>query len=76
MNKQIRRIKGETEYSEEKIEKTATVSFDGDQYLVRIPKQISDYFEIEKRYKLNFIVNIPYVEKEHKKIMVVEIIEK
>lgn len=73
MNKQIKRILDENGYREEKIEKTVTISFDGDQFLVRIPKKISDALEIQKGNKMKFTANLSYIEENNKKILVVEI---
>lgn len=75
MKEIIKRIIEEAENPEEKIEKIASVSFDGDQYLVRIPKKISDYLKLKKKDKIKFIVNVTFIEKTNKKIMVAEIIE-
>ena len=76
MKEQIKRIIEETENPEEKIEKMATISFDGDQYLVRIPKKISDFLNLQKKDKIRFIVHVPFIEETKRKIMVVEIIER
>ena len=76
MKQQIKRITEETNFPEQKIEKTVAVSFDGDQFLVRIPKKISDFLKIKKGLKIKFIVNIPYIIETGKKVMVVQIIGK
>jgi len=75
MKEKIERILDKDTVREAKIEKTATISFDGDQFLVRIPKKISDIFEMKKRSKIKFTVNLPYVEETERKIMVVEILD-
>jgi hypothetical protein len=75
MKEQIKRITEERINPEEKIEKTVTISFDGDQFLVRIPKKISDLLEMKKGDKVKFLVNIPYIEESKKKYMVVELID-
>ena len=73
MNKQIKRILDKNGLREEKIEKTVIISFDGDQFLVRIPKKISDALEIQKGNKMKFTANLSYIEENNKKILVVEI---
>lgn len=75
MKEKIRRIRGGAEYPEEQIRKTVSISYDGNQYLVRIPKKISDLFHLTKKSKLNFIVDVPSVVDKHEQIMVVEIVE-
>ena len=75
MDEIIKRIIGESENPEVKIQKTASISFDGDQYLVRIPKRISDYLELKKKDKIKFIVDVTIVEETKKRYMVVEIVE-
>jgi len=59
---------------EEKIEKTAKISFDGDQFVVRIPKKISDILKFQKGNKMKFTVKLAYIQETNKKIMVVEIL--
>ena len=76
MKEQIRRITQETDRPETKIEKTVTINFDGRQFFVRIPKKFSDYLKINKKNKLKFTVDIPYLEETGKKIMVVELLGK
>ncbi len=73
MKEQIKRILDKRTIREAKIEKTVTISFDGDQFLVRIPKKISDALEIKKGFKMKFIANLAYNEETNKKHMVVEI---
>lgn len=73
MKEQIERILDKNGLREEKIEKTVTISFDGDQFLVRIPKKISDALEIQKGNKMKFTANLSYIEENNKKILVVEI---
>jgi len=73
MKEQIKGILDKNGLREEKIEKTVTISFDGDQYLVRIPKKISDALEIQKGNKMKFTANLAYIEESNKKILVVEI---
>ncbi|GEM_PF-5170741 len=75
MKEQIESILDEGAYREEKIEKAATISFDGEQFLVRLPKKISDILDVRKGNKMRFIVNLAYIEKVNKKIMVGEIID-
>ena len=75
MKEIIERILDKDKIREEKIEKTAKLSFDGDQFLVRIPKKITDVLEFQKGNKMKFTVNLAYIEETNKKIMVVEIFE-
>lgn len=44
----------ETIGDKQKISKKATISSDGNQLLVRIPKKIQEWMEIQKGEKLNF----------------------
>ncbi len=74
MKEQIKRIFGETDHPETKIEKTVTINFDGHQFFVRIPMKISEYLKLDKKDKLKFIIDIPFVEETGKKMMVVEIV--
>ncbi|KYK23282.1 hypothetical protein AYK24_10730 [Thermoplasmatales archaeon SG8-52-4] len=76
MKEKIERILKETGNPEEKIEKIASISFDGDQYLVRIPKKISDFLSLKKSSKIQFIVDVSYIEETKRKIMVVKIIDR
>ena len=76
MIEQIKRIIAGTDLPETKIEKIVSISFDGEQYLIRIPKKISDYFELNKENKLKFTLDIPYALESKRKIMVVEVIGK
>lgn len=75
MDKRIKRIKERSEYPEERIEKTMSMSYDGDQFLVRIPKIISDFFDCEKGDKIKFIVNVPYCMETRQKVMVAEVVD-
>ncbi len=43
--------------SNEKIEREASISWDGSNFLVRIPKDIVDYLKIEKKNNILFIVD-------------------
>jgi hypothetical protein len=74
MKEKIRRITMDTTTTETKIEKTVTISFDGKQFLVRIPNEISDFLKLKKGNKLKFILDIPYIEKTEEKAMVVEVV--
>jgi hypothetical protein len=76
MKEEIKRILSETDKPETKIEKTVSISYDGEQYLVRIPKKISDYLELKNNNRLKFTLDIPFIEEYGKKIMAVEIIGK
>lgn len=75
MKEVIERIIDEKIKPEERIEKIVTINFDGRQYSVRIPKRISDLFEIHRGNKIKFIVNIAYVEVTKKNVMVVELLD-
>ena len=75
MKEIIKRIVDKGTDRDEKIEKVAKISYDGDQYLVRIPKEISNLLDIKKGDKIKFIVNIPYVVETDKRIMVVEVLD-
>jgi len=74
MKEQIKRIVGKTDHPETKIEKTVTINFDGHQFFVRIPRKISDYLNLNKKDRLKFIIDIPFVEESDVKMMVVEIV--
>jgi len=41
------------------LEKEATISYDGRQYLIRIPNEISEILKIQKRDKILFQLTIP-----------------
>jgi hypothetical protein len=75
MKEIIARIEKKILKSEERIERTVAVNFDGRQFSVRIPKRISDLFEIRKGNKIKFIVSLEYVEETGKKTMVVELLD-
>ena len=75
MDERIKRIKERSEYPEERIEKTMSMSYDGDQFLVRIPKKISDFFECKKGDKIKFIVNVPYSKETKQRVMVAEVVD-
>lgn len=74
MKEKIERIVGKTDHPETKIEKTVTINFDGHQFFVRIPMKISEYLKLDKKDKLKFIIDIPFVVESGKKMMVVEIV--
>ena len=76
MKEQIKRIIGETDKPETKIEKIVSINFDTQQYFIRIPKKISDYLKINRDNKVKITLDIPLIEEIGKKIMVVEILEK
>lgn len=46
------------------LKKEATISHDGNQFLLRIPKAVSDLYEINKGDKFVFIIKIPTKEAE------------
>lgn len=75
MKEKVNKIDNNKTPKEAKIVKSVTISFDGDQYLLRIPKKISDILEIKKGHKLKFILNLEYLEKTNQKVMVVELID-
>lgn len=61
-------IMGKTEdYPETKIEKTVNVLFDGKQYFIKFPTELSEYFKIERGYKCRLTAIIP-----EKKINILE----
>ena len=51
--------KSPDDYPELKIEKTVNVLYDGHQYLVKFPKEMSEFFGIKKGYKCRLTVVIP-----------------
>jgi hypothetical protein len=75
MEEQIKRIVDETDHPETKIEKTVTINFDGHQFFVRIPMKISEYLSLDKKNRLKFTIDIPFLEETGKKMMVVEIVD-
>ena len=76
MKEIIKRISTETYLPETKIEKIVSISFDGEQFLVRLPKKISNFLKLSKKNKLKFSLDLPYLEETGEKIMVVEVIDK
>lgn len=75
MKEIIDRIIESEEKPARKFTKIVAVNFDGRQYTIRIPKKISNYFEIQRGVKVKFIINTAYTEETGKKIMVVELID-
>lgn len=75
MEEEIKRITGKNEYPETKMKQEVSINYDGKQYFVRIPTKISEYLDLNKKQKMQFIVDIPYIEEKEEKIMVVKIIE-
>lgn len=75
MSEKVKRITYDTGRPEEKIEKTVTISYDGEQFLVRLPKKITDYLNIKKGDKIKFTVDVPYIAETKEKVLVAEIIE-
>lgn len=73
MKEKIIRITEDNGYPETLIEKTVSVNYDGKQFFIRIPKEISDYFKLKKKDSVKFIINISYIEETKEKIMVVKI---
>lgn len=71
--KKIMQIKKPTDYRETKIVKTAKISYDGKQFLVRIPTEIARLFEIKQGQYLEFTVDIPYFQEKKERVAVVTV---
>jgi len=56
-------------------EKTVKLSFDGDQFVVRIPKKIASGLKMKKGDRMKFTLDYAYLDETAKRIMVVEILE-
>lgn len=69
----IDKVKGETDYEETRIVKKAKISFDGKQFLIRMPTEIARLFEVEKGQYLEFTVDVPYTQEKKEKVAVVKL---
>ena len=58
-----------------KIEDTANITFDGRQYLVRFPKDISDAMSLSKEYKVKFTVIKPKPRTNEKPNLTMEVVK-
>ena len=67
----------EVEVSEEraKIEDTANITFDGRQYLVRFPKDVSDAMSLSKGHKVKFTVIKPKPRTKEKPNLTMEVVK-
>ena len=75
MKEYFKRIRADPEHPEERIENIVNISYDGKQYLIRIPTKISEFLAIHKDNKLKITLDIPSILKSKHKLMVVEVIE-
>lgn len=41
------------------IDREVNILSDGRQYMIKIPKEVSDFLEIKKGYKFRFLIEIP-----------------
>ena len=57
------------------IEDTANITFDGRQYLVRFPKDISDAMELSKEHKVKFTVIKPKPRTNEKPNLTMEVVK-
>ncbi|MCD4740188.1 hypothetical protein K8R43_03280 [archaeon] len=73
LSRVIERIKGKTDYRETKIIKKAKISYDGKQYLIRLPTEIARLFEIKQGQYLEFSVDVPYTQEKKEKVAVVTV---
>ena len=58
-----------------KVEDIANITFDGRQYLVRFPKDISDAMELSKEHKVKFIVIKPKPRTNEKPNLTMEVVK-
>jgi hypothetical protein len=58
-----------------KIEKTANINFDGRQYLIRFPKEISDAVGLSKEHKVRFKVIKPKPMSEEEPELTMEVLK-
>ena len=58
-----------------KIEKTANINFDGRQYLIRFPKEISDAVGLSKEHKVKFTVIKPKPMSEEEPELTMEVVK-
>jgi len=57
------------------IEDTANITFDGRQYLVRFPKDISDAMELSREYNIKFTVIKPKPRTDEKPKLTIEVVK-
>jgi len=57
------------------IEDAANITFDGQQYLVRFPKEISDAVSLSKEHKVKFIVIKPKPRTDEEPELTMEVIK-
>ena len=58
-----------------KIEREASITFDGRQYLVRFPKEISDNMDLSREHKVRFTLTIPKPRTEEEPKLTMEVIK-
>lgn len=58
-----------------KIEDTANITFDGRQYLVRFPKDVSDAMELSREYKVKFTVTKPKPRTDDEPKLTIEVVK-
>lgn len=74
--KKIIQIRKPTDYKETKIIKKARISYDGKQFLVRIPTELARLFEIKQGQYLEFMVDVPYFQEKKERVAVVSVKER
>ncbi|MGB7533038.1 MAG: hypothetical protein WA977_08725 [Halobacteriota archaeon] len=57
------------------IEDTANITFDGRQFLVRFPKDISDAMELSREYKVKFTVTKPKPRTDDEPKLTIEVVK-
>jgi hypothetical protein len=57
------------------IEDTANITFDGRQFLVRFPKDISDAMELSREYKVKFTVTKPKPRTNEEPKLTIEVVK-
>ena len=57
------------------IEDTANITFDGRQFLVRFPKDISDAMELSREYKVKFTVKKPKPRTNEEPKLTIEVVK-
>jgi len=57
------------------IKDTANITFDGRQYLVRFPKDVSDAMELSREYKVKFTVTKPKPRTNEKPNLTMEVVK-
>ena len=58
-----------------KIEREASITFDGRQYLVRFPKDISDAMDLSREHKVRFTLTMPKPRTEEKPKLTMEAVK-